>query len=163
MVGSCRNCGRCGGIGCNGRDHAELHYLARRSRIGDGEVSPRDAAAKGLVWAHVAKHVVARWHVGEIDDHIGALSEAHEQAVAVGRREVHGGSQEATFIADLPHFYVRDAAEVQDQEAGLAAVQEAEAVAALLHGLERPVFPLTMIMLPKNSGFQIGEMSVSGI
>ena len=51
---------------------------------------------------------------------------------------IHGCSQEATFIADLPHFHARDLVEVQDQEARLAAVQEAQAVAALFHGLEGP-------------------------
>ena len=54
-------------------------------------------------------------------------------------------------------------AEVEDQEARLAAVEEAEAVAPLLDVRNGQVLPLTMIMLPKNSGFQIGEMSVSGM
>ena len=51
-------------------------------------------------------------------------------------------------------------AEVEDQEARLAAVEERGTGSA---AARRPgygqVLPLTMIVLPKNSGFQIGEMS----
>ncbi len=52
--------------------------------------------------------------------------------------QVDRRSQEAALIADHPHFYAWDLVEVQDQEARLAAVQEAQAVAALLDGLEGP-------------------------
>src|SRR4029077_8468302 len=46
--------------------------------------------------------------------------------------------QEATFVADLPNLYAWDVAEVEDQEACLAAVEEAQAVPPLLDDLERP-------------------------
>ena len=40
--------------------------------------------------------------------------------------------QEAALVADLPDLDPRDVGEVEDQEARLAAVEEAEAVAPLL-------------------------------
>ena len=52
--------------------------------------------------------------------------------------EVHRRGQEAALVADHPHLDAGDMVEVQDQEARLAAVQEAEAVAALLDCQERP-------------------------
>ena len=82
--------------------------------------------------------MVAHWHVGEVDDDIGALGRAHEQLVAVDGGQVDRRSQETTLVADLPDFDAGDVAEVQDQEAGVAAVQEAEAVAPLLDIQERP-------------------------
>src|SRR4030095_4578743 len=77
------------------------------------------------------------WNVREINNHVGTFSEPHEQLIAQGS-DIDRRSQEATFITNLPDFHAGDLAEVQDQEARLAAVQEAEAVAALLHLLERP-------------------------
>ena len=86
IAGSWRNCGGVGRIGADGGHDAELHDLAGRSGIGDLEVVDRLAAAEGLVGADVAEDVVAHGHVGEVDDHVGALGEAHQQPVAVGRR-----------------------------------------------------------------------------
>src|SRR4030095_7602891 len=77
------------------------------------------------------------WNVREINNHVGTFSEPHEQLIAQGS-DIDRRSQEATFITNLPDFHAGDLAEVQDQEARLAAVQEAEAVAALLHYLVRP-------------------------
>ena len=66
-------------------------------------------------------------------------------------------------VADVPGLDPGNVAEVEDQETRLAPVQEAEPVAALLHRLNGQVFPLTMIVFPKNSGFQMGENSPSGM
>ena len=76
-------------------------------------------------------------HVREVHDDVRTLGQAHEQGVARGRH-VHRRGQEATLVADLPDLDTRDLCEVEDQEPGLAAVQEAEPVASLLDGLERP-------------------------
>ena len=53
--------------------------------------------------------------------------------------------------------------ELEDQETRVAAVQEAEPVTPRLDLEERPRPPLTTIVFPKNSGFQIGETSLSGM
>jgi hypothetical protein len=107
--------------------------------------------------------VVPNGNVGEVDDHVRPLGEAHEETVLVVRREIHRRGEEPTFVADLPHPDAGDAAEAEDQKPRLAAVEEAEPLATLLTWRNGQVLPLTMIMLPKNSGFQIGEMSVLGI
>ena len=52
--------------------------------------------------------------------------------------EVHRRGQEAALVADLPDLDAGDVAEVEDQEARLAAVEEPQPVAALLDRLERP-------------------------
>jgi hypothetical protein len=49
-----------------------------------------------------------------------------------------GGGRKPPLVADLPLLDPRHVAEVQDQEAGLAAVEEPQPVAALLDGVERP-------------------------
>ena len=82
--------------------------------------------------------VAADRHVREVDDDVGALGQAHEDPVVVIRRDVHRRRQEAALVADLPDLDARDLVEVEDQEAGLAAVEEAEPVAPLLDDLERP-------------------------
>ena len=84
------------------------------------------------------EHVAARGDVGEVDDHIGAFGQAHEQPVAVVGREVDRRGEEAALVPDLPGLDARDPAEVEDEEARLAAVEEAEAIAALLDGEEGP-------------------------
>ena len=106
--------------------------------VGGVEVDAGDAATEGLVGSDVAEHVVADRHVGEVDDQIGPLGQAHQQPVAVVGGEVHRGGEEAALVADRPDLDAGDLAEVEDQEAGLAAVEEPEPVAALLDGLERP-------------------------
>jgi hypothetical protein len=57
-------------------------------------------------------------------------------------RDVDRRGQEAALVADLPDLNAGDLAEVEDQEARLAAVQEADAIAALLDGEERPCVPV---------------------
>ena len=93
---------------------------------------------------------------GEVDDHVRALGRRHEQLVQ------HDGrvGQQAALGADLVE---REwLVELQDQEARVAAVQEAEAVQARLDFQVGQVLPLTTMVSPKNSGFQMGDTSVSG-
>ena len=124
-------------VGGQRRDNLELHDLAGRCRIRNREVDTRHATAKRLIRTDVAEYVVAHRDVGEIDDHVGALGQAHQQPVA-GSREVDRRREETALVADLPDLDTRNVGKVQDQHAGLAAVQEAEAIATLLYGLERP-------------------------
>ena len=70
--------------------------------------SPGFAAAEGLVRTDVAEDVVAHRHVGEVDDQVGSLGQAHEQPVAVGRGEVDRRGQEAALVADLPDLDAGD-------------------------------------------------------
>src|SRR5574337_75510 len=129
--------GRCG-VGPKGRDDAELQDLSGGGWIGFVEVVGRFATAERLVGADVAQDVATDGHVGKVDNDIGALGGGHEQPVCVKGSEVRRRRQEAAFVADGPDFHAGNAAEIQDQEARLAAVQEAEAVAPLLHRLEGP-------------------------
>ncbi len=126
-------------------DDPELQDLTGRVRIGHLEVllvrlaaDGRLPAAEGLVRSEVAQHVAPHRDVGEVDDEVSALGQPHEKPVAVGRGQVHGCGQEATLVADGPDLDTHDVGEVEDQEAGLAAVEEAQPVAALLDDLERP-------------------------
>ena len=77
--------------------------------------------------------------------------------------EVHRGGQEAALVADLPDLDARDVAEVEDQEARLAAVEEAEAVAALLDGLERPGVAVDHDHVAEELGVPDRRNSVSGM
>jgi hypothetical protein len=120
------------------RHDAELHDLTGAVGVGDVEVAGRLATAEGLVRADVLEDVVPDGNVGEVDDHVRPLGEAHEEAVLVVCREIHRGGEEPAFVADLPRLDAGDAAEVEDQEARLAAVEEAEPVATLLDLEERP-------------------------
>ena len=92
-----------------------------------------------------------------------AFGQAHQQPVSVHGCDVRRRGEETALVPDLPDLDAGDLIEVENQEAGLAAVEEPEAVAALLDVQERPRVPLTMTMLPKNSGFQIGENSPVGM
>ena len=144
------------------RHDSELHDLAGCGRIRDVEINSRDAAAERLVRPDVAEHVVAERHVREVDDDVCPLGGRHQQTVS-GGRDVDRSGQEPTLVADLPDLDSRDRTEIENQEARVAPVQEPEAVASLLNGLERPRVAIHHIVLPKNSGFQIGEMSVNGL
>jgi hypothetical protein len=115
-----------------------LHDLTGAVGVGEVEVAGRLAAAEGLVRPDVLEDVVPDGNVGEVDDHVRPLGETHEEAVLVVRREIHRGGEEPAFVADLPHLDAGDTAEVEDQEARLAAVEEAEPVATLLDLEERP-------------------------
>ena len=106
--------------------------------IGDVEVFVGFAAAEGFVGTDVGEHVVPDRHVGEVDDQVGPLGQTHEEPVAVGRGQVHRGGEEPAFVADRPHLDAGNLVEVDDEEPGLAPVEQAEAVAALLDGQERP-------------------------
>jgi hypothetical protein len=57
--------------------------------------------------------VRSRWDVGEIDDHVGAFGQPHQQAVAMVRRDVRGFAQEAAFVPNLPDLDTRNRIEVQ--------------------------------------------------
>ena len=96
------------------------------------------AAAERFVGSDVGEHVVADRHVGEVDDQVGPLGQPHQQPVAVAGGEVDRGFEEAALVADRPHLDAGDLVEVEDEEPGLAAVEDPEPVAALLDGLERP-------------------------
>ena len=52
--------------------------------------------------------------------------------------------------------------ELEEQEAAIAAIEDAEAIPTRLDVERWQVLPLTSIVLPKNSGFQIGDTSLSG-
>ena len=85
--------------------------------------------------------------------------------------ELHGRGQEAAFGADLRERHHRRRGprrqrvedQFQGQEPRIAAIEETEAIAARFDIQVWPVLPLTTIVLPKNSGFQIGEMSLLGM
>jgi hypothetical protein len=130
--------GRSRGVGGEGGADAELHDLARRGRVGNIEVVGRLTAAERFVGSEVAEHIAPHRHVGEVDDQIGPLGKAHQQPVAVSGGEVDRGSEKPTLVADRPDLDARDLAEVEDEEPGLASVEETEPVAALLHGQVRP-------------------------
>ena len=100
--------------------------------------SPGFAATEGFVGSDVGEQVVAQRHVGEVDDQVGPLGETHQQPVVVVGGEVDGGGEEAAFVADRPHLDAGDLVEVEDEEAGLAAVEDPEPVAALFDVQEWP-------------------------
>ena len=76
--------------------------------------------------------------IAEVDDEVGPFGEGHEQAASVQVGQVDGSGQEPALVADRPHLDARDLGEIEDEEARIAAVQEPEPAAALLHGQERP-------------------------
>jgi hypothetical protein len=63
--------------------------------------------------------------VGEVDDHVGTLRRRHQQLVSLHRRR-----QEAPLVAYLPER--QPVGHPQDEEACVAAVEQAQAVAPLL-------------------------------
>jgi hypothetical protein len=73
--------------------------------------------------------------------------------------DVYRARQEAAFGANLPELHA-GMVELEDEEAGVAAVEQAQAIAPLLDVQVGPGRPLTTMVLPKNSGFQMGEMSL---
>jgi hypothetical protein len=76
----------------------------------------RRAAAERLVRPDVAEDVAAHGDVREVDDHVGPLGEAHQEAVAVSRGEIDRRCEEPALVADLPDLDSRDGVEVEDQE-----------------------------------------------
>jgi hypothetical protein len=143
--------GRCCRVSRGGWTDTELHDLARcagsaasnsPSSFGSSGGTAGRAAAEGLVRPNILEDVVANGDAGEVDDHVGPLGETHEQSIAVVCRDVDRRGQEAALVADLPDLNAGDLAEVEDREARLAAVQEADAIAALLDGEERPCVPV---------------------
>ena len=138
IAGSWRNCGGVEASTSTGGHDPELHDLAGRVGIGGVEVDAGAPAAERLVGSDVGEHVVADRHVGEVDDQVGPLGQAHQQPVAVVGGEVDRGGEEAALVADRPHLDAGDLVEVEDEEPRLAAVEDPEPVAALLDGLERP-------------------------
>ena len=132
-AGSCEELRRRRVVDANCGHDAELQDLAGRPGIGDVEVVAGNATAERLVGADVGEDVVPDRDVREVDDHVGPLGEAHQQPVAVIGGQIHRRGEEAALVADLPHLHPGDAAEVEDQEPRLAAVEKAEAVTAPLH------------------------------
>jgi hypothetical protein len=75
-----------------------LHHLAGRGGIGDIEVARRLTAAERLVRAEVLQDDLSpNPDVSEVNNHIGALSQPHEELLEPDR-----GGQETTLGADLP-------------------------------------------------------------
>ena len=147
MAGQRRSLEALSSVGSDGADHPELHDLPGRGRIsrleqpfgrptGRGR-EVRFATAEGLVGADVAEDVIAPGHVREVDDHVGAFGQAHQQPIAA-LGDVDGRRKEAALVADLPDLDPGDTGEVEDQEARLTAVEEAEAVSPPLHIEVRP-------------------------
>jgi hypothetical protein len=128
----------CRRVGGGGGDDAELHDLAGGVRIGDREVIAGLPAPERFIRPHIPEDVVPDRDVREVDDHVGALGEPHQDPVVVVRGDVHRGSEEAALIADLPDLDAADLVEVEDQESRLAAIEEPEPVAPLLDDLEWP-------------------------
>ena len=109
MAGSRRNWGGVEASTPSGGHDPELHDLAGRVGIGDVEVLVGLTAAERLVGSDVGEHVVPDGHVGEVDDQVGPLGQAHEEPVAVVGGEVHRGGEEAALVADRPHLDAGDA------------------------------------------------------
>ena len=129
------------GIRRHSRHDPELQDLAGGRRVGRLEAFRRLtglAAAEGFVRTDVAQDEVTRRHLAEVDDQVRALGQPHQQLVAVVGGQVDRAREEAALVADGPDLDAGDLAEVEDEEARLAPVEEAEPVAPLLHGLERP-------------------------
>src|SRR5215208_7864813 len=115
------------GVDAGGGADTEAHYLPGRVGVGRLEVDAGDPAAEGFVRSDVLEdHLAARRDVREVDDHVGALGRAEQQL-----RQLDGRGQEAALVADLPQR--QPVGQAQNQEARVAAVQKAQAVAALLH------------------------------
>ena len=128
-AGSCRKRGGVVGSGAAAGHDPELQDLSGGIRVGRVEVPGRRltglAAAERLVRSDVAQDVAAHRHVGEVHDQVGALGQPHQQPVVVVGGQVDRGREEAALVADGPDLDAGDLVEVQDQEARLAAVQEA--------------------------------------
>jgi hypothetical protein len=129
-------------VGVDRRHDAVLQDLPRGVGIRLAEVDAWSAPAERLVRSDVSQDVASSGNVREVDDQVCPLRQAHQHAIAVVGSEVHRCREEPTFVADLPHLDPWDVVEVEDQEARLAAVQEAESVAALLDLEERPRVPV---------------------
>ena len=127
-----RAVGRGAGVGALSADDPELHHLAGRVGVGGVEVVAGSPPPNGSSGAEVEQRDLgADRDVAEVDDHVGPLGGAHQQPL-----ELHRRGQEAALGADLPERQV--VLQLQDQEAAVAAVQDPEAVAALLDVEVRP-------------------------
>jgi hypothetical protein len=117
--------------------------LPGRVRVGDVEVVPRLATAEGLVGTEVLQDDLRPDpDVGEVHDDVGALRWPEQKPLEPERRR-----QEAALRSDLPE---RQAiAELEQEEARIAAVQEAEAVAGCSTSRNGQVVPFTTIVLPR--------------
>src|SRR5215218_441144 len=123
----CELARRGAGVDAGGSADMEAHYLPGRVGVGGLEVDAGDPAAEGFVRSDVLEDdFAADREVREVDNRVGALGRAEQQL-----RQLDGRGQEAALVPDLPER--QPVGEAQNQEARDAAVQEAEAVAPLLH------------------------------
>ncbi len=107
MTGSCRNAGGVVGSGVSAAPTLNCRICPVVAGICHGEIHSRCTAAERFIGAEVAEHIIARWHVGEVNDQVGTFRQPHEQRVTQGG-EVHRRGQEATFVANLPDFHARN-------------------------------------------------------
>ncbi len=108
------------------------------SGSGSGKSTSGSPPAVGLVRAEVAQDVVPGRDVGEVDDHVGALRGGEEEPAGICLHHVVGGGEQAAVVADLVDEHSGDRREVEDQEARVAPVEQAQPVPALVHGVEGP-------------------------
>ena len=123
--------------------------------VGRLEVDARHAAAERLVGSDVEQDDLgAGRHVREVDDHVGALGRAEQQLGELDRRR-----QEAALVADLPER--QPVLELAGSgSASCSRSGGGSGSAAAPRRATGQVSPLTTIVLPKNSGFQIGATSL---
>ena len=77
--------------------------------------------------------------------------------------EVDRRGEESALVADLPDLDTGDAAEVEDEEPDWQPLRNRSRYRRFSTIWNGHVFPLAMSVLPKNSGFQIGEKSPTGM
>ena len=138
IAGNWRNCG--GVVGSAASAGTTRNCITWPVVVGSatGKSMPGTPPPNGSSGPTIAEDVVAQRHIGEVNDHVGALGRTHEQLAAVERRHIDWRGQEATLVADLPYLHAGDVAEIQDQEARVAAIEEAETIAPLFDIEEGP-------------------------
>jgi hypothetical protein len=104
--------------------------------------------------------VAADGDLAEVHNEVGSLGETEKQPAPVERRQVDRRRQEATLVADDPDLDAGDGPEVDDENRESQPLSKRKRYRACSTSRYGQVAPLTMIVFPKNSGFQIGETSV---
>jgi hypothetical protein len=116
--------------------------LAGRVRVRRGEIGSRYSAAEGLVWSLIDQvQLGSDREAGEVDDHVGSFGQSDQQLV-----ELDGRRQVAALGADLPQRQrrldrsrrQRIGDDLEDHEAGVAAVHQPQPVAARFDLEDRP-------------------------
>jgi hypothetical protein len=103
----------------------------------------------------------ARRNTAEVDDDVEPLRGSDEQLVQDDRRT----DQESAVISDHVEAHHRSvgAAEAEDQETRVGAIEDPEAIFPGLDGQLRPSLPVDDHHVPEKLGFQIGETSLYGM